>query len=379
MLRKSASPPTLGDPTAQVRSGLPIHPADGRSHIGATIRGTLRAPWVGMNPLVPPGTGRIVASILASSLLSLAVHADVQVKTEANRVVMTIDGDLFTAYHFGTAPHVFYYPVIGPDGKRFTRSYPMEQPEGEEHDHPHHRSLWFSHGDVNGIDFWAERGEAKGFVKGLKGDPKIEHTGILKAEGGKDSGTIQTSQKWITQEDGKVHLTSEQTLRLHSVSSSSRSIDFTIKITAKEAVTLGDTKEGTAAIRIAESMRVKGANKTEGKGHMLNSSGDKDGDCWGKRADWVHYSGPIDGQPHAITFMEHPSTPRHPNRWHARDYGLFAANPFADGAMDKALSKDNGAVKLAAGESRTYSYRLILHKGEVAEPVIRDLYKAFSR
>jgi hypothetical protein len=251
-----------------------------------------------MSSLIAPLTGRIAYSILAASCLALSASADVQVKTEPNRIVMSIDGDLFTAYHFGTAPHVFYYPVIGPGGKPFTRAYPMEQREGEDHDHPHHRSLWFSHGDVNGFDFWAERGEAKGFVKVLKGDPKIEHTGVLKAEGGKDSGTIHTAQNWVTQEDGKVHLISEQTLRLHSVTPTSRSIDFTIKLTAKESVTLGDTKEGTAAIRIAESMRVKGANKTEGKGHMLNSNGDKDGDCWGKRADWVHYSGPIDGQPH---------------------------------------------------------------------------------
>ena len=332
-----------------------------------------------MSSLIAARSGRIALSILAAACLALSTKADVKVTTEANRIVMSIDGDLFTAYNFGTAPHVFYYPVIGPGGKRFTRSYPMEQPEGEDHDHPHHRSLWFSHGDVNGFDFWAERGEGKGFVKGLKGDPKIEHAEIIKVAGGKDSGVIHTAQKWVTQEDGKVHLTSEQTLRLHSITPTSRAIDFIIKLTAKEPVTLGDTKEGTAAIRIAESMRVKGANKTEGKGHMLNSNGEKDGDCWGKRADWVHYSGPIDGQPHAITFMEHPSTPRHPNRWHARDYGLFAANPFADGAMDKSLPKDNGAVKLAPSESRTYSYRLVLHKGDVAETAIRDLYQSYTR
>ena len=47
--------------------------------------------------------------------------------------------------------------------------------------------------------------------------------------------------------------------------------------------------------------------------------------------------------------------------------------------MDKSLPKDNGAVKLAPGESRTYSYRLILHQGHVAETAIRDLYQSFIR
>jgi len=66
------------------------------------------------------------------------------------KLLIKINGEEFTEYHYTGAPHVYFYRVIGPGGARMTRDYPMvPNSEGEEHDHPHHRSLWYSHGAVN--------------------------------------------------------------------------------------------------------------------------------------------------------------------------------------------------------------------------------------
>ena len=45
-----------------------------------------------------------------------------------------------------------------PTESPFTRAYPMEKVPAKQNDHPHQRSCWFTHGNVNGIDFWAEPG-----------------------------------------------------------------------------------------------------------------------------------------------------------------------------------------------------------------------------
>jgi hypothetical protein len=87
----------------------------------------------------------------------------------------------------------------------------------------------------------------------------------------------------------------------------------------------GDTKEGTFAIRVAPSIRLKGERA---RGRIENAQGTLDGNCWGKRSPWVLYEGPVDGRLVRLRVTDHHENPRHPTWWHARDYGLFAANPF---------------------------------------------------
>jgi hypothetical protein len=243
-----------------------------------------------------------------------------------------------------------------------TRSWPMADIPGEEHDHVHHRSLWFSHGLVNGVDFWGETASYKGDPKHPVG--RIEHDKIVEAKGGAEFGVLKTSQKWIGPNDS-VPLTSTQTLKVYSRPDTERVFDFEVTLTAGDKdVVLGDTKEGTAAIRIAESMRLKGPKASPGAGKILNSEGDADGNVWGKRAKWVDMSGPIDGKMFGIAFMDHPKNPRHPTRWHARDYGLFAANPFCEKDMDKNQPQGAGDFTLKAGQSITFRYRLLIHEGD---------------
>jgi hypothetical protein len=310
-------------------------------------------------------------------IATASARAAVDVKTLEDRVRIEIDGNLFTEYRMAGAPHVYYWPVIGPGGVKMTRSYPMSDPPGEEHDHLHHRSFWFAHGLVNGVDFWTEATNRKGASKTPYG--RIEHDKVLEAKGGTEFGVLKSSQKWIAP-DNSIPVTSTQTLKVYSRPDSERLFDFEVTLTAgdKDAV-FGDTKEGSAAIRIAESMRLKQPKETPGAGKIINSEGDADATAWGKRAKWVDMSGPIDDKILGIAFMDHPKNPRYPTRWHARDYGLLAANPFCEKAMDKNQPAGAGDFTLKAGQSVTFRYRVLVHEGDAAAAKVADRYLAFTQ
>lgn len=301
--------------------------------------------------------------------------ADVTVTEKPDRVSIEINGQLFTEYRHGDAPHVYYWPLIGPGGAKMTRAYPMEKVEGEQTDHVHHRSLWFSHGAVNGVDFWGESASYKGTPKHPVG--KIEHVKVLAAESGPKVGTLKTEVKWSAP-DGSVPLRGEQTLRVYDAGANERVCDLEVTLIAGEKdVTFGDTKEGTAGLRIAESMRLK-QPKGPGKGTILNSEGAEGEKAWGQHAKWVTMSGPIGEKVYGITMMDHPSNLRHPTRWHARDYGLFAANPFCEQEMDKTQPKDAGNYLLKAGEKLTFKYRIAITEGDAPAAKGEERWKAFA-
>jgi hypothetical protein len=302
-------------------------------------------------------------------------RAEVSVQELPDRVRVQIDGKLFTEYRHGAdASHVYFYPVIGPGGAKMTRAWPMEDVAGEEHDHPHHRSLWYAHGDVNGVDFWGEQASYKGTPKSPVG--KIVHEKLLEAKGGKE-GVIQAQLKWEAP-DGTVPLRSVQTFRVHDRPANERLIDFDVTLTAGDKeVLLGDTKEGTMAIRIAESMRLALPKKQTGQGRIVNDQKIEGAKVWGQRANWVDMSGPVDGRVLGIAMFDHPKNPRHPTRWHARDYGLFAANPFCENEMDKAQPKGAGAFKLAPGQSATFRYRIYIHEGDEKQANVAERFAQY--
>lgn len=308
---------------------------------------------------------------LAGSVSTRLGAADgVEVLPQADRVTLKVDGELLTELRFADTPKPYFYPLLGPGGVPLTRNYPMRKDaDDEEKDHPHHRSLWFTHGDVNGVDFWAE-GENKGRVVQEK---------ILQAEGGKDAGVLRTANSWKTVEGKKV-LSDETTVRVlrHPLG---RVFDYEIRLTATEGdVTFGDTKEGTMAVRLAESMRLLSNKFYAGKptGHILQNTGAKDGATWGKRAAWCAYSGPVNGETMGVVIFDRPSNPRYPTWWHVRDYGLFAANPFGVHDFEK-KAKGTGDLVLKKGDSLTFRYRFLLHRGEIAPAKLEAMATEFAR
>jgi hypothetical protein len=312
---------------------------------------------------------------LAIFLASTAfLTAEVTVTENPGRISIAINGQLFTEYRHGDAPHIYYWPVLGPGGVKMTRSYPMEKVEGEETDHIHQRSMWFCHGQVNGVDFWGEPASYKGTPKHPVG--KIEHVKVLAKESGK-VGVLTTEERWLAP-DGSEPVRAIQTLRVHDTGPKERVCDWEITLTAGKAdVKLGETKEGSAGLRIAESMRAKAA-KGAGKGTIVNSEGLQGGKVWGQPARWVTMSGPIGEKTYSIVFLDHPSNLRHPTRWHAREYGLFAANPFGGSDMDKSLPKNSGDHILRAGEKLTFKYRLAFVEGDAPSAKAEERWKDWA-
>lgn len=309
---------------------------------------------------------------LSSPFLDLSSAADagpagVRITELTNRLRVEINGQVFTEYYFRDVPRPYCYPVIGPGGAAMTRDWPMQSPPGEEHDHPHHRSFWFGHGAVNGQDFWSEE----------KKFGKTVHVGFLEVASGAASGVIRSKNDWVAA-DGKVVGRDERSLRFYTPSAAGEQIvDFDITLFApQEPMVFGDTKEGTMAVRLAETMRLKG--KT-GHGHIVNSEGVRDGDTWGKRADWCDYYGPVGDKTVGLAMFDHPGNPRHPTWWHVRDYGLFAANPFGQHDFEKLPDKSAGNLTIEAGKSITFRYRFLFHQGDEKQAHVAEKYREYAK
>ena len=311
----------------------------------------------------------IVFFQVAIALLSVSAFAQdqagVTITREADQLRITVDGKPFSNYHFKNTPRPYLYPLLGPGGLHMTRHWPMKDMPNEEHDHPHHRSLWFAFGSLNGVDFWSEGAKAG----------KTIHQDFITIESGKKVGIIKSSNQWVAL-DGKKICSDVRTIRIYRTGSDERMLDFEITLRASEGdLTFGDTKEGMMSVRVAETMRVKGK---VAQGHIRNSEGVLDGATWGKRAKWCDYYGPVDGRTVGVAMFDHPSNPRYPTWWHVRDYGLFGANPF--GLHDyEGKPPGTGDLKVPAGESITFNYRIILHEGDTDQAKVGEKFDAFIK
>jgi len=293
----------------------------------------------------------------------------VQISSGPGKMSVSIAGHPFTEYHFLNTPKPYLYPLIGPSGAGMTRNFPMASPEGEEHDHPHHRSLWFGHGSVNGVDFWNETPDSG----------RIVHDKFTGIRGGSDKGIIRSRNKWLAP-NGNVVCTDERLMTFYNTGTNARMLDFEITIYADHGdVVFGDTKEGTMGLRVAETMRL---NRPTGglnpQSQIVNSEGARDAEAWGKRAKWCDYSGLVDGKIGGIAIFDHPLNPKFPTWWMARDYGLLGANPFGQHEFEKLSNPTVGNLRISAGQSVTFRYRFYLHNGTAEEAKVSERFEEFA-
>jgi len=288
--------------------------------------------------------------------------AQVTAERSEKGVVVKIDGQRFTEYLTRSGNKPVLWPIIGPTGKPMTRAYPMAEGKDEKKDHVHQRSMWFTHGSVNGISFWDERGKPG----------TIEHREFLRIESGPEA-VIVTRNDWVGP-DGKKQCEDERTLSF-GVDGQTRRIDFDITLCATAGpVRFGDTKEGTMALRIAQTMTV---DAKQG-GRIVNSEGLTDQNAWGKKAAWVDYHGPVDGQIVGIAVLNHPTSFRYPTHWHVRTYGLFTANPFGWHDFEGAKAKVDGSYTLPAGKTITLRYRVLFHLGDEKTARIAEAFAKYA-
>ncbi len=300
--------------------------------------------------------------VVAGLALTSAI-ADVTVEPQEGKVRVAIDGELFTEYVYEGYAKPILYPVIGPFGNRLTRDYQMKRgTAGEAEDHPHHRSIFFTHGEVNDDNFWHESKTAGKIVQ-----DKLVKTAVVDGV-----GVIEATHKSIGKK-GEPVCTDTTVYRFGTVGES-RFIDIDITVQATNGdVTFKDTKEGTMGIRTCPELRLKGK---VAKGQAVNSAGGSGKGIWGKAAAWLDYYGPVNGKVVGIAIMDHPTNLRHPTTWHARDYGLIAANPFGLSYFQK-KKRGTGNFTIKSGESQRFRYRFLLHPGDTKEAGVDKQFKAW--
>jgi hypothetical protein len=306
--------------------------------------------------------------VLIALILPLA--AQVKITPGAEKAAVTIDGQPFTDFCVAgpgvTKP--FLHPLRALSGTYVTRMWPMEDvPEeaGTTKDHQHQRGVWFAHESVNGIDFW--NNEAS-YTTPNRGRIVFRRFGAISSSA--DKGRLGAWFEWVGPK-GEVLLREDRLMTFYP-GRQLRIIDFDITLTAVTDVTFGDKKDGLFGIRLRPALQ-----EDTGTGHITSAEGATgEKAVWGKPSEWCDYSGKVGNEPLGIAIFDHPDNPRHPPRWHARAYGLFAENPFGLAVFTNDSSQD-GSLALAPGHSLRFRYRVIVHPGDVKSADIAGQWKQY--
>ena len=309
------------------------------------------------------------------------------------KVDVMIDGKLFTSYIYpANIKKPVLWPVMSPAGNMLTRSYPLINKEGDRSDHPHHVGVWLNYGDVNGLDFW-NNSEAIAPEK-RNGYGTIYHRSIDKAESGRGTALLVTSSDWKAP-DNTIMLEEETSFKFIPLENG-RIIDRTTTLKAVlDEVNFTDNKEGMFAIRVARELELPSDNptnlvdshgvvtkvdkmdNTNVKGDYRSAEGIEGSEVWGTRCRWMKLTSEIEGEEVALVIIDHPSNVGYPTHWHARGYGLFAANTlgqkvFSDGKLELNFS-------LKKDESVTFKYRLVVSGEDLSDSQINQLADEYAK
>ncbi|MFT4856949.1 MAG: hypothetical protein ACI8YP_002043 [Algoriphagus sp.] len=304
-------------------------------------------------------------------------------------VDVNIDGVFFTSYIFpDSLEKPVLYPIMTAQGTPITRGFPIAPRSGERFDHPHHIGLWFNYGDVNGLDFWNNSAAIPASEKSKYGH--IVHKSIKSISSGNEEGRLEVELEWLNEAGEK--LLTENTTFIFSGNEGKRVIDRISKLTAGDKeVSFTDNKEGMLGLRVARELEhpsekpelftdaagkvtdVPTMNNEGVTGMYRSSEGIEGNEVWGTRGNWVSLSGKIKDEHISVVILDNPSNPGFPTYWHARGYGLFAANPLGQKALSGGKEELN--FKLKANEAVTFKYRISVLSGDrVEDSIIREEY-----
>jgi hypothetical protein len=276
------------------------------------------------------------------------------------KIEVVLGGKPFTNFYYGPErAKPFLHPLRTTSGVVVTRGFPIEKIEGESTDHIWHHGLWYGHGDISGADFWRD-------LPGKTG--RLEVTKVATA--GK---SIRAEINMVTVAKQILGTMVEQFGFARSGANHIVDVRVTIRADKGQALKLGDTEEGALGFRFADEFR-------EDRGAVLSNSDGLTGtkEIWGKRARWVDYSTQIKGEKAGVVIFDHPKNPKHPTFWHARGYGLNAANPFGEHDFYKDKTRD-GSVTVPQGGTIEFRYRVVIHPGMLDSIEPEKLAQDFAR
>lgn len=335
----------------------------------------------------------VIALFLVFSIPGIAQpKVELVQKSAEKKVEVWVGGDLFTAYIYPeTIKKPVLWPVVTAKGNEITRQYPLKMKSGERTDHPHHIGIWLNYGDVNGLDFW-NNSEA---IPAEKADEygTINHESVRKMESGRGEATLAIEASW--NDNRGMKLLDEYTEFTFSVRGKTRIIDRTTRLKAvKGKVKITDNKEGMFAIRVTRELELPASGKVKvvdshgniteidaagdktATGNYFSSEGIEGGDVWGTRAKWMELSGAVNGEEVSVVIFDHPGNPGYPTYWHARGYGLFAANTLGQKVFSGGKEEMNLVIE--TDESVTFRYRLAVFSGDPSTEEINEMAEAFE-
>jgi hypothetical protein len=291
-------------------------------------------------------------------------------------VHVTIGGKPFTDLFFpDTIAKPVLYPIKAPNGTTITRGYPVRPLPGEPTDHPHHLGLWMNYESVNGLDFWNNSFAIPADKKHLYGTIKFEK--FTEVKNGK-VGRMVYKSNWIDH-SGKKHLEEETGYEIKEMNGA-WIIDRFTTLTAVIPVIFKDVKDGFIGLRVARELQLPTLEKKkyvdafgietiveaiadkEANGNYVNSNGIKGEDVWSKKASWCMLYGKMKTDSISIVMMDHSKNIGYPTNWHARGYGLFAANPLGEKVFTNGRAERN--LTLQPKQSITFRYRIVISSGK---------------
>jgi hypothetical protein len=225
-----------------------------------------------------------------------------------DQVSFQLDGQEKLRWHSSARyPRPFFFPLIGPSGRSVTR---MGHPAAP--DHGHHRSLWWGHTHVGGVNFWDERG----------GTQQIRQDSWVHYQDGATEAGMVVRLGWF--DAHKSRLLEQELIAVYRPLARGETwleLQTTFR-TALEKLPLGKTNFGFLGLRVAASMSAQ-----YGGGRLTGSEGGVGEKAnFARAAKWMDYSGPIAGDAwEGVTWFDHPSNPRYPTSWHVRDDGWMSA------------------------------------------------------
>jgi methane monooxygenase PmoA-like len=327
----------------------------------------------------------------ASQTKPSAAGVQLLVNEAARRVDVLIDGRPFTSYIWpDSVKKPALYPLRTAKGTLVTRGYPLDPRPGERVDHPHHVGTWFNYGDVNGLDFWNNSEAIKPEDRNKYGT--IRHSKIKRVKSGKTEGELGVEMDWLAP-DGAPLLREETTFVFHG-GTGMRAIDRLTTLTALDKrVLLNDNKEGVIGIRVARELeqpsdkpevftdasgkatKVPKLDNTGVTGRYRSSEGKTGDEVWGTRGRWTMLTGKIAQEDVTLAILDHPKNPGYPTYWHARGYGLFAANPLGQKVFSDGKQTLNFALE--PGQSVTFRFRILILSAAATPDDLESQYRRF--
>ncbi len=307
-------------------------------------------------------------------------NAQVEFSKEKDRPVVhvTIGGKPFTDFFFpDTIAKPVLFPIKAPNGTNITRGFPVNTKPGEPTDHPHHLGLWMNYENVNGLDFWNNSYAIPADKKHLYGTIKFER--FTEVKNG-PVGRMVYKANWVDHA-GKKHLVEETGYEIKEMNGV-WVIDRFTTLTAAIPVSFKDAKDGFIGLRVARELQLQTLEKKKfvdafgietfveaiadkaANGNYINSNGVTGENVWSKKASWCKLYGKLNNDSISIVMIDHSKNIGYPTNWHARGYGLFAANPLGDKIFTNGKAERN--LELQPNQSVTFRYRILIASGSTS-------------